>query len=942
PPPRRRLIQLIEEALDIVHGWSRAVREVLDVRGAKPEHLAMRQRLAALQAEAFPLRKACMRELRALKNDASDPVLEAAAHVARTLVEETLNLLKGAQLAAKERTPDQVTAQELLLAPGIALQPGSCRPLDIPDLKDLEPLCQGGLPDWTDAFNERAQNHDHVGTEAIVTVLRDVDPAQAAVLEQRRDTLKEEARRELHGLREKIGDKLAQMRRDGQLDERAVTRLQTRLRQLNDNDRNDFDRLRKVAESVSAEADEIAATQVAKVRAELDAYASQPSVAAAADQIREYLDRGDLTTARESLVQARQSHELPAPSRERGNLTRFFPAFPDAFAALGPSRDNRRFSEAINVLINALENGGRLDNEPLRRALADGGLDLTALRRPGVSREGLRKWRTIAQGPKPAGNLLTAIEPVLRLIGLEATARAGTAEHNRKRTWIELTEVRWRGQALLPQFGTGMSPSGDTLRLLLVWDGGTPQQIVERFKDEPTDQTVLVWYFGTLSAADRRRLVQAARSRPHPVAVLDDAAVGYLACLPECDWADTVEVLAPFTSINPFIPTGHVPEEMFYGRQEQLRQVIDRTGGSFVYGGRQLGKSALLQAARRRADRDPRRIVIFKSISEVGRTAPADAIWAVLRRPLTDVGVLSPAQTGGDAEEIREAIRSWLADDPQRQLLILLDEADEFLNRDADSARFANVGALRDLMSETDRRVKVVFAGLHQTARFKNLSNQPLAHLGEPISIGPLKPQDAFDLLTKPLATLGFRMPERLAARVIAEANNAPALIQLFADALLKHLQQRTAEEHPLPYEVTRDDVDAVRRDARLAEGFRERFDWTINLDQRYKVIAYAVALNALSDTADSAIPAGDLFNDCRQWWPRGFAQCTRDEFQGLLDESVELGVLLAEDGRYRLRTPYILDLLGGQAAVEESLDRAEEFELPDSFDVHSYRSAYQ
>ncbi|MBX6765946.1 MAG: hypothetical protein IRY90_02105, partial [Actinomadura rubrobrunea] len=32
---RRRLIQLIEEALDIVHGWSRAVREVLDVRGAK-------------------------------------------------------------------------------------------------------------------------------------------------------------------------------------------------------------------------------------------------------------------------------------------------------------------------------------------------------------------------------------------------------------------------------------------------------------------------------------------------------------------------------------------------------------------------------------------------------------------------------------------------------------------------------------------------------------------------------------------------------------------------------------------------------------------------------------------------------------------------------------------------------------------------------------------
>ncbi|WP_344950719.1 ATP-binding protein, partial [Actinomadura miaoliensis] len=936
---RRRLGELVDEALDIVHDWSRAAREVLVIRDAKPEHLGMQQRLAQLRGEAFEVRDDCVAELAELERDAPDPVLGAAARTARILLEDTLRLLSGAPLGAEPRTPDQVTGQDLLLAPGIALRPGSFQPRGVPALSELLPLCDGGAPDWTAAFDARAQRDDHVGTEAIVRALRPVDPDLAAALERRRGTLKEQARREMGELREKVGDKLAQMRRDGQLDESAATRLQTRLRPLNDPDRDDFDRLRAVAESVAAEADEIAARQVAGVRADLEAHLGEPSVAAAADRIREYLDRGDLTTARESLVQARQGRELPEPSRERGHLARFFPAFPDAFEALGSSRRNEQVSTAINTLIDAMEHGGRLDDDRLRRLLSGAGLDLTALRRPGVSREGLRKWRTVAQGPKAAGNLLTAIEPVLRMIGLEAAARPGAAE--RARTWIELTGVHWRGPALLPQFGTGMSPSGDTLRLLLVWQRPRPQEIVEWFKGEPADQTVLVWYFGTLSAADRRRLVRAARRRPHPVAVLDDAAIGYLACLPECDWTDTVEVLAPFTSFNPFIPTGNVPEEMFYGRQEQLRQVIDRKGGSFVYGGRQLGKSALLHAARRQVDRDPNRIVIFKSISAVGRTDPADAVWARLRRPLADVGVLSPAHTGGDAEEIREAIRAWLAGDPQRQLLILLDEADEFLNRDADSARFANVSALRDLMSETDRRVKVVFAGLHQTARFKSLPNQPLAHFGEPISIGPLQPQDAFDLLTKPLATLGFRLPETLAARVIAEANNAPALIQLFADALLKHLQRQTADEHPLPYEVTRADVDAVREDARLAEGFRERFDWTINLDQRYKVIAYVVAFRALTEAADATAPAGDLFGECRQWWPQGFAQCTRDEFQGLLDESVELGILLAEDGRYRLRTPYILDLLGGEEQVQESLDQAEEFELPDSFDVHSYRSVY-
>lgn len=935
---RRRLAELIDEALDIVHEWSRAADEVLAIRDAKPEHTGMRQRLAQLRDEAFEVRDDCLAALAELERDAADPVLGAAACTAAALLEDTLRLLSGDPLGDEPRTPDQVLGQDLLLAPGVALHPESFRPRGVPALPDLLPLCDGGEPDWTAAFEARARRDDHVGTEAIVRALRTVDPGLAADLEQRRRTLREQARKEIGDLRDKIVDKLAQMRRDGQLDEAAATRLQTRLRPLHDRGRDDFDRLRAAAESVAAEADEIAARQVADVRADLEAHLDEPSVAAAADRIREYLDRGDLTTARESLVQARQGRELPEPSRERGHLARFFPAFPDAFEELGPAR-GEQVSTAITMLGDAMEHGGRLADDRLRRLLSGAGLDLAGLRRSGVSREGLRSWHRIARGPKAAGNLLTAIEPVLRLIGLEAAARPGAAE--RARTWFELTGVHWRGPALLPQFGTGMSPSGDTLRLLLVWRRPRPQEIVEWFKGEPADQTVLVWYFGTLSAADRQRLVRAARRRPHPVAVLDDAAVGYLACLPECDWTDTVEVLAPFTSLNPFIPTGNVPEEMFYGRQEQLRQVIDRKGGSFVYGGRQLGKSALLHAARRQVDRDPNRAVIFKSISAVGRTDPADAVWARLRRPLADVGVLSPADTGGDAEEIREAIRAWLAADPRRQLLILLDEADEFLNRDADSARFVNVNALRDLMSETDRRVKVVFAGLHQTARFKSLPNQPLAHFGEPISIGPLQPQDAFDLLTKPLATLGFRLPETLAARVIAEANNAPALIQLFADALLKHLQRRTTDKHPLPYTVTRDDVDAVRKDARLADGFRERFDWTINLDQRYKVIAYVVAFRALTEAADATIPAGDLFGECRQWWPQGFAQCTRDEFQGLLDESVELGILLAEDGGYRLRTPYILDLLGGEEQVQEALDRAEEFELPDSFDVHSYRSAY-
>ena len=96
------------------------------------------------------------------------------------------------------------------------------------------------------------------------------------------------------------------------------------------------------------------------------------------------------------------------------------------------------------------------------------------------------------------------------------------------------------------------------------------------------------------------------------------------------------------------------------------------------------------------------------------------------------------------AEAVHAAVRSWIKADPRRQLLLLLDEADDFLDTDAHGNRFDNVERFRRLMLETERNVKVALAGLHRTARFESLPNQPLSHLGKPVSIGPLKPQHAF------------------------------------------------------------------------------------------------------------------------------------------------------------------------------------------------------
>ena len=278
-------------------------------------------------------------------------------------------------------------------------------------------------------------------------------------------------------------------------------------------------------------------------------------------------------------------------------------------------------------------------------------------------------------------------------------------------------------------------------------------------------------------------------------------------------------------------------------------------------------------------------------------------------------------------------------------MLLLLDESDFFLDADAKEGKFTHVAAFRELMEQTERAVKIVFAGLHQTARFERLANHPLAHFGDPVCVGPLTPQHAYDLLTDPLHALGYRFEDdNVAARVLALANNQPSLIQLFGAKLLTHLH-RQGTPATLPQVVTAADIETVWSDESLRESYRKRFDWTLNLDTRYKIIAYTVAYHTHAYGVGSALSPTELRSQCEQWWPHGFAaeDVRTGEFRALLDECVALGVLsyAPAEGAYRLRTSNILALLGSRDEVEDVLDAAESTPLPDSFDGSLLRPAY-
>jgi len=351
------------------------------------------------------------------------------------------------------------------------------------------------------------------------------------------------------------------------------------------------------------------------------------------------------------------------------------------------------------------------------------------------------------------------------------------------------------------------------------------------------------------------------------------------------------------------------------------------------------------------AQTDPRwrSVYIDLKAEGVGDFREPDDIWQVLVPHLQRVEVLGPkVSSKAKPDVVVTQIRRWLEEDQERRLLLLLDEADAFLATDARArmgsvgeARFANVSRLKGLMDGSARRFKPVFAGLHQVQRSHTASNGPMAHVGAEILVGPLPPAEAFKLVVKPLSAIGYRLENPdVAWRLLAYTNYQASLIQIFCDALVRRLHRRALAAGAPPTVITARDIDEVYGDKEVRDQIAERFELTINLDNRYRVIAYTVAWLTLNSD-DQAFAAITLYDYCKMSWPTGFAALTLDDFSTYLDEMVGLGVLVRTSaGEYGIRSPNVIRLLGTKEEIERRLEESERLELSRPFDPAVFRRA--
>lgn len=637
------------------------------------------------------------------------------------------------------------------------------------------------------------------------------------------------------------------------------------------------------------------------------------------ERISKLLDRGETVAAEELLSFARQGQPLPEPTRPASEvLSRFLRGVADP----GAPRSDQAGTSARWWATHFTDGDPLVPN----------------------AEAGLKAWERLAQG-RDERRIGRAVVSVLRLLGLSA------ALPNVEETSWGVTKLSVRADITesTPGYVAALgSQARRTYKVVVITDELRGEGPLRHLPASAIGANIIL-YTQPLGVDGRHRLATESRGRTQQALVVDPAVVGWVAARAPRSFRALQRVTLPWTGYTPYTPhvAGLVPPEVFKGRSDEMRSVIDPQGPIFLFGGRQLGKSSLLRQATEVFQKDDRdnRVAVYVDLmkADIGHAEPPEGIWRMLLAELKRRGVLS--ETIADrapANVIAAAVQQWIEATPERRILLLADEADAFLTADAQAvytgggqSTFPTVKRLQRLMEDTGRDFKVVFAGLHQVQRFNRLINVVTAHGGRDVPVGPLNPQDAVELVEKPMAAVGLAFETRdLVWHILGLTNYQANLLQIFCDHLVAYMQQRPMPREARHVPITWEDVQQVASMEEVRGLIAERLRYTINLEDRYRVLALLIAVRNLEDGHGHGYGAAELLERARERWRAGFDLVNERQLIIYLEEMVNLGLLIKLQGErvYAMRSPNVVNMLGTKAELENEL-RDTQFDQPYDYD---------
>ncbi len=365
------------------------------------------------------------------------------------------------------------------------------------------------------------------------------------------------------------------------------------------------------------------------------------------------LDRGDVGTAEGFIASHEKGEPLPNPD-EDNRVDQFQDFFPKSVKEL----EELFRTETFHTITSHIKKGQSIGPINMDEMSDDQKQDIDNV---------LDTWAHLKNSrteifSKRSGE---RIGRILKWLGFEAQD-IGRPKRNRtgSRVWIPL-KATGSYHCPIPSFG---SESNGQYRLMCVWDQAREDEILDWINQDNEGQATIVFYFNRMTIQERQDLARSTRASCPPFLLIDENQLLFLCNERGARLPTLFDCAMPFTYINPYTPfsPGNVPPEMFFGREQEADSLMDPNDSCIIYGGRQLGKTALLRYVEREFENKSGEYkAIYLDLKANGIPEP-NALWPALGKCLREKGIIPRRASNKDL--LIDRINRWIKDRSNRRV----------------------------------------------------------------------------------------------------------------------------------------------------------------------------------------------------------------------------------------------------------------------------------
>lgn len=490
----------------------------------------------------------------------------------------------------------------------------------------------------------------------------------------------------------------------------------------------------------------------------------------------------------------------------------------------------------------------------------------------------------------------------------------------------------------IPAFGSLTETEG--FRVTCLYGRFNCDSLMNSFRMMNTVQkNTMVLLDFALNMEERRRLarkIKEEKSFSKTFILIDRVVLFYLAkhYAEENIAKRLMAVTLPFSYYQPFVEASNkdMPAELFTGRESELTSIESPDGVNLVYGGRQLGKSALLKMARHHIDKNGNhdRAIL---LDVQGRNY--QEVAELLSKELITEEILDESCVCDNWDDLaRHLKKRFMDEDPETRinyLLIMLDEADTFIQTSAENNN-PPISAIKNFPAG---RFKLVMAGLHNLSRFDREilhKDSTLIHLSSTV-IRQFKRPEAIKLLTNTLAYLGFRFNKEVISLILNKTNYYPGLIQFYCQKLLEAMKNEDYagyDEMTTPYyEISESHFKKVLADSEFIAMVNDKLEASLYTEEEgrsyYHILSLILAYLYYEFPSEKKYTLNDILKVAEEYRVTRLLKLDRAKIEELLYEMWDLNIVSKEDAYYRFATEGFRELLGSKKEVEDGM--AEYFE---------------